>query len=892
MNSPFEVFRKHQKVAMVVLVFMSMFAFIVLDSVQRLAGTSLSGPVVGIAVGLLLGGVFWFVGNPKGQGKEYAVLGFVIGVAAGVIGPMINRPAPAFSSTVGRLTRAEMGEEIHHRQQANNFLRRVEQKIAQRYLKQHPNARPNEVPRMNENYLFSLFRHRSPEQDVGYTLVFRHEADKMGIKISDDAVTDYLKKATDGKMLRSDYLDSLRETGVSEDQLYSTIKDELRARLAFDCLRPRAFPVPDDYWQLYRRLNVREELEVAAVPVSAFAAEVEDPGDKALADFFTLYKNDFPTREVTDKPAFGQPRRVQVAYLKAGTDQLEGTVSTALDKEIAQAEASGKPTPIEKFYEKNKDRYRNPTFPEKPATKSGPKLSAPDLPGAEEKKPEDKSEEKKGDEKESEKAKPEPQEKEGGEKKSDEKPDAAKPEDKKSEDKKSEDGKPEEKKSEEGAAGSSDELEEEQEEKADEKPAEAKKPEEKKPEEKKPDEKKGDDPAVPDAAPAAPEDGSATAEVPGEPLPEEATTDPLPEFQPLDDKLKDDIRRQLINERVAAQLDKRIRKAEAEMTRRADKVHAQMIPEPGKSAPKEEIDHEQISTDLKAWASENGFRYGATDLVTFEELSDPDSHPIGVASEAQGDQFNARSVAMVAFQTDPKQTYFPTVAIDRITGNRYCWWKMNDVKESPGSFDAKGTKEKVLAAWKMMQARKPAEERAEAVAEMIKKAEGKPMSETLAGQTVTGKEGGLLLTVRETEPFSWLRRGTAPAQNPFATPPPELSTISAIEKPDEDFMEVIFQKLKEGETGVAANADKSTYYVVRVKNRVPSTEAGEEEMRKQFLASRNDFFPDADPFMRMFRRSPYVQLMEQEQAALFLKWEDDLAKKYQIYFPPRETAER
>lgn len=888
MNSPFEIFRKHQKAAMVILVFMAMFAFIVLDSVQRLSGTSFSGVAVAVALGILLAGIFWVIGNPKQQGKEYAALGLVIGIAAGVIGPMLNRPAPAFSSTIGTMSRQELDQQVMRRHRANDFLQRIDQKMAQRYLAKHPKATEQEVPRMNRGYLFQLFPRTSVEQDVAFKKVFLHEADQLGIQVSDDAVRDYLKKAADGKLYQEDFRDSLRQVQLSEDELYEIIRSELRAKLAWDCLRPRLCPVPDDYWKIYRQLNVREELEVAAVPVSAFTAQISDPDQKDLEAFFKAHNTTLPSRQFTDQPAFAQPRKVQIAFVKAGADQFEGAVSTALDKEIAAAEAAGKPTPIEKFYEKNKDRYRNPTMPGKTPAKDGPKLNAPDLPGGEtDKKDPEKpetpaSEDKKPDAAKSDEKKPE-------EKKADE----AKPEDKK-DDKKSED-KPAEEKKPEGSDELSDQLEEEQEEK----PAETSKAEEKKPEEKKTepkvdekkpeDAKKDEDSATPAAlTDEAKADAPATAEIPGEPLPEDTVADPLPEFQPLDDKLKSEIRRQIIDERVAKRLDDKIKLAEDEMTKRADDVHASLLPQPGQRKSDKKIDHEAVSTDLKAWASEHDFRYGVTDLISIEELANVDEHPVGTAAENSPDPFNARSVAMQVGQSDPKQVYFPGVAIDRISGNRYCWWKVDDVAARPGELSDKGMKERVIAAWKTREAQKPTEERANAIAEMVRKSESKPMADVLAGQTVTGKEGSLLLTVRDTEPVTWLRRGVAPPQSPWMSPPPELTKISAIDKADDKFMEKIFQDLKEGETGVAPNADKSIYYVVRIKNRIPSTEAGEDQMRKQFLASRDDFFPDPRPFMRMFRQSPYVQVLEQEQATLFMDWQRSIAEKYKMTIGPRE----
>src|SRR5690606_3568527 len=129
----------------------------------------------------------------------------------------------------------------------------------------------------------------------------------------------------------------------------------------------------------------------------------------------------------------------------------------------------------------------------------------------------------------------------------------------------------------------------------------------------------------------------------------------------------------------------------------------------------------------------------------------------------------------------------------------------------------------------------------EELAEQVRKAE-QPMPEVLGEKTVTAAENGMQLTTRATESFSWLRTSSAPSSNPFSMPQPELSTISAVEKAGNDFMKTIFDELDNGEVGVAPNADRSVYYVVQVKNRVPSTPGGEEALRQDFLQSDLFFF--------------------------------------------------
>lgn len=71
-------------------------------------------------------------------------------------------------------------------------------------------------------------------------------------------------------------------------------------------------------------------------------------------------------------------------------------------------------------------------------------------------------------------------------------------------------------------------------------------------------------------------------------------------------------------------------------------------------------------------------------------------------------------------------------------------------------------------------------------------------------------------------------------------------------------MKTVFEELKVGEVGVAPNANRSIYYVFKVKDRENAIEDGgvaEQERRKQFLAER---FTGLYPIIK----SPYESLAQ------------------------------
>ncbi|VAX40160.1 hypothetical protein MNBD_PLANCTO02-1897 [hydrothermal vent metagenome] len=101
--------------------------------------------------------------------------------------------------------------------------------------------------------------------------------------------------------------------------------------------------------------------------------------------------------------------------------------------------------------------------------------------------------------------------------------------------------------------------------------------------------------------------------------------------------------------------------------------------------------------------------------------------------------------------------------------------------------------------------------------------------------SLTGKKGSPLLSFKYAGSFSWVQQG----RNGLA-----LSKPVGIEKAGNDFMEYVFEKLKNGETGVIANSDHSITYVVTVRNRVDAS-------KEKFMKDANDLQSFQSPFSRM-----------------------------------------
>ena len=124
-----------------------------------------------------------------------------------------------------------------------------------------------------------------------------------------------------------------------------------------------------------------------------------------------------------------------------------------------------------------------------------------------------------------------------------------------------------------------------------------------------------------------------------------------------------------------------------------------------------------------------------------------------------------------------------------------------------------------MRAAKMIEARKPALDRAKALAETAGK--DKIALSELATRDV-------LPTIKP-EPFSWLTYGTTPNINNRM--PPRLSSVQDVEDAGNDFMQAIFTQQPGGQTAAFNNPQTIAYAV-----QVTEFEPGLEVLRRSFLA--------------------------------------------------------
>ncbi len=899
MKSPFAIFRKNQKILMVIVTGMAMLSFIVFDPTSMRSGTA-GRTFMYVLSGLLGGGIFWLLGRDSGKASSYAAVGVLIGLVVGYLLPTSSNTDAPVRTAMGDLSREDILQRKNRRNIANNFLRAAYERVAP----------PPENPFMAQFWMRGLQQSQfgysgDPDEDVILGFLLEQEAAEMGIQLSDDAVSKYILQATtiNGKGLsKADFEKICSTLRVSETELYHAIREELRCRLAIILAVPREITTPELYWEEFRKLNVKQQLDVAAVPVGEFTAEVAEPSPSELENFFEQGKNTFfddPARRGMVQ-AFGQPRRIRAAYLEVDYEEVEKTIAAVTDAEI------------EKYYNDNKETYRNhpltnagggDPFLSQPGN-AGEKGTGPLLPGLA---PGDGSSST-GGVAPSEKPAPEKAGEKGAESKdtpptSSEKPQPGKSSEGKSDEKSSGDSGQARSSTNLGgllAQGPESDLLVERElllsaldeagDSKEVKPAPAEPQSDAKKDTAPSTDAKQDEKGNPDASQKAGENAAKpTTEglsESGKRRPVEALR-PLPEFKPLDENLRGQIRDQLLRQRTLAAQRKIIDAARDHLSSLAETYTSKSLavdvdmPQDKRREEILRIAREMQTTfseDLKRYADEHKLKYVETKPLSGAEFDYEAEYAISRAIEPNIDEFSPRtpmSAAQQLFNSPADQFFQPYIATDR-TDKWFAYWKIDEIAAHVPKFEDEGIREQVLAVWKSNQARPKADERAKAIADLVSKSQSS-MAETLSGQTITGKEGAGALVVIPTLPFSWLTVSTAPSTGLMPNNQPTLSVIPGVDQPDSRFMETVFDQMKVGDVKVVPNADSSVFYVVKVKNRIPSEPSDLEAQRQAFL--REDLFGRNTLFGG---GSTYDSLIGPNQRAVQVDWFRLLNDKYRV----------
>ena len=863
MSTPLEFFRHHRKVTLAAVTGIAVLSFIISDSTNnsnQMSPVSIAAMVIGsLAV------VGWIWGAKEGKSGENAILGAVLGLAITLVFMFMGRPAPVVYASTGNITKDNLDLRNRQRGLANLMVSRVF------YANQMNQMLARFQPDQTQPPVFG-FNYQNQTYDLLISELLNREADELGIQITDEAAMAYLKQAARSRidqekdkepLTQEVFSEAIQQTVAgfqggskpNEDEIIAAIRYELRAQRAYFMLYGGRRMTPADVWEMHRKLNTRQSAQFVGLPVADFIDKSANPTPAELAQTLDAYKGNFPNTSPEGKLEEGRPslflnRRVRLAYVEPVSEEIEKLVGEITEEEIKaryeerymkampelpflpnvpQAPA-GTPDPAAPSTEKPAD----PAAPvgEKPAKPAAPETS--DKP-AEEAKPAD------------------------GEKPAEPKSDAAAPE-----------AKPE-------APATPPEPASKPEGTSlrprssqlqpvvliqDQPAAEAAKPAEAAPAVEAPAVEKpaaeatsapaaeGDKPAVP-AAEEKPAGDKPAEETPAVapltvPAVEDALEDPAPpvsKVRPLTEELKQEIRDEILRDKVKVLMDEKANAARDFMNdlhlQVADYLdHQKSLKDP--KAEKTELSKDALSPEdaskkLQEYAKKNGLLYAETPLLTLEELLKSEDHPIGGAMTGKQSR-----VVNTLHKSQTDDLYSATFAFNFDLTGSYAFWKLEDVPaHQPKSLEEPGVKEMTTLVWRTLKARPLAEKRAQELADMISKSD-KPITETLGEQTVTGaKDKSLFVTVKSPGEFSWLQRSLAPQQF-GGDNAPHLSAIDGVQGAGSTFMTKVFNDMQPGGTAVVPNEDLSVFYVTHIDKRSPATEVEAEVMRKQFLESQGD----------------------------------------------------
>lgn len=862
MKSPFAIFRKHQRILMVVTIGLSMFIFVICSGAgSRMGSGGMPKSLIALAIVCMFGGVAWLIGVPSKKSSETSVVGLIVGLAVAIALNQMSQPPVAVRIDSGNITQEEFSKLRRRREQANQF---VSQAIFE-------TRDQNQARMLLAQYQFGLGLDGNVggDRDLVTTELLRREAASLGLYVPQQAVFDYINEITDNKMTPDRFKKIRQHLGLGEGELFEILESELQARLAAEFLYDfdfdelsRLSPTlpPEQYWEYYREIWVNQTAEVVGLRVDDFVDKSAKPPEEALLAMFNEYRDNFPNLTKTGELAEGrfgfmQPRKVQVGFVEVAIDDVRGTVGEVTPEEIEAYYQEHYVKPAEeKAAAEAAAAAQPPTEGEKGPALPELQLNTPETPETKPsgEEPTDASEPAAGETKSGDAAgapspAPEstPASDEGDAGKSSSSPDngsalipGALPD---------EIGLVALQAPPDSAAGneSTDNGD------AEEKPADA-------------------TDAAPDksAPPASADaDADATATTPAEPGSTEGSvgeTEPaVPEsaVPPLTEALREEIRTQVVRQRSIEKMDQIASEAFRAIS---DLGFRMSLPENNPQY----LTEEQISAQIAAYANEHGLYYGVTPALSFNDLQESEEYPVGKAMvEDRG------TVASVLSQSDPRDLHRPETA-QGVNDSRFVFWKVADDKETvPDSLNE--VREQVEKAWRQEQARTSVRHRAEELLELVRGADGN-MEAALGGHTTTGDPDADALVVVPTGEFHWLSDPNAQGPNPFSFYPPRIRDPNGVTDAGPDFMKTVFNELAPGETGIAANLPRTEYYLVKILTRNPSGEAEDEQFRKEFMAQ-----PIFDEFFGI--GSVYQQLAARTVSQYRNTWVDKLWKKHDVH---------
>ena len=282
-----DFFRRNMKPLMAALTLMAMISFVFIPEMR--SGNNDIGFLVPVIFGLLAGGAGFIWGTRTGRQNEFLAMGLVVGIVFGLIIKTFGVRDNASQATVAGLTQRDIASLKNRRETANRI-------VASLYRKSHPI--PKEVfdrgPFMLQFFQMQMEQAlsrvqfhfgRDLDQDVVFGHLLRQEGQRLGIAISDEAISDFIKMVADNKLSTDDFQAVRQELHLTDHHIYEILRDELAARRAAELTFPRIVSTPEQLWQDFRKVAVKQQIEATTIPVDPFVKSISEPSASELSAF-------------------------------------------------------------------------------------------------------------------------------------------------------------------------------------------------------------------------------------------------------------------------------------------------------------------------------------------------------------------------------------------------------------------------------------------------------------------------------------------------------------------------------------------------------------------------------------------------------------------------------
>jgi hypothetical protein len=186
--------------------------------------------------------------------------------------------------------------------------------------------------------------------------------------------------------------------------------------------------------------------------------------------------------------------------------------------------------------------------------------------------------------------------------------------------------------------------------------------------------------------------------------------------------------------------------------------------------------------------------------------------------------------------------------------DQFLSWKTANMTDYTPALDK--IRDQVVRAWKLIEARELARQKAERWAELARLDKDKTLRQSLSAQPDA--------QVIEPDPFTWLTQGSA-AFDASTLPPVRLSPVAQLNNVGPEFMQKVFS-LEEGGIGVAWNFPQSVMYVIQLKKFEESLAV----LHARFMSYNFDRYGAAGADLGERIQQRWLAIMQSEQG---LRWE-------------------